>query len=45
MARDQDTSALMALMEATSDWTIEALHPPGSSPTALLKARQSGNSH
>ena len=41
MGRDQDTSALVALMEAEHDWTVDALHPPRSSPAAVLKARQS----
>jgi len=37
--RDQDMAALITLMGEKRDWTIDALHPLGSSPAAVLAAR------
>ncbi len=38
--RDRDMAAIIALMERRHDWTVEALHPEGSSPAAVLEAIQ-----
>jgi hypothetical protein len=40
--RDQDMAALITLLAEKRDWTIDALHPLGSSPAAVLAARAIG---
>jgi NADPH-dependent 2,4-dienoyl-CoA reductase/sulfur reductase-like enzyme/nitrite reductase/ring-hydroxylating ferredoxin subunit len=40
MNRDQDMAAIIALMEAERNWLVEDLHPEGTSPVAVLAARQ-----
>jgi pyruvate/2-oxoglutarate dehydrogenase complex dihydrolipoamide dehydrogenase (E3) component len=40
MNRDQDMAAIIALMEAERNWLVEDLHPEGTSPVAVLTARQ-----
>ena len=37
--RDRDMAAIIALMESRHDWTVEQLHPQGSTPEAVLAAR------
>ncbi|HEV2676090.1 MAG TPA: FAD-dependent oxidoreductase [Aliidongia sp.] len=37
--RDQDMAALIALMDQKRDWTLDELHPVGSSPSAVLATR------
>ena len=36
---DRDMAALVALMGARRDWTLDELHPAGSSPAEVLRAR------
>lgn len=38
--RDRDMAALTVLLGQRQDWTVDALHPGGSSPAELLAARE-----
>ncbi len=38
--QDQDMAAVLALMSDQPNWRLEDIHPPGSSPSAVLARRQ-----
>ena len=39
MDEDQEMAAILSLMEQRADWTVDELHPPQSSPLAVLNER------